>query len=62
MLNAYFQALGSSKKILITSALQFAALPISLEIFTKIGNVYNVWYAFVITELLVLLISVIIMK
>lgn len=62
ILGAFFQALGNSRKTLLTSVVQLVIMLTSAMILSKIGTVNTVWFAFVITEVLVTLLAVILMK
>ena len=62
ILGAFFQALGNSRKTLLTSVVQLVIMLTSAIILSKVGTVNTVWFAFVITEVLVTLLAVILMK
>ncbi len=62
ILGAFFQALGNSRKTLLTSVVQLVIMLTSAMILSRIGTVYTVWSAFVITEVLVAMLAVILMK
>ena len=62
ILGAFFQALGNSRKTLLTSVVQLVIMLTSAMILSKIGTVNTVWFAFVITEVLVTLLAVLLMK
>ena len=62
ILGAFFQALGNSRKTLLISVVQLVIMLTSAMILSKIGTVYTVWFAFVITEVLVAILAVILMK
>lgn len=53
ILGAFFQALGNSGKTLFTSIVQCVLMLATAAILAHIGTVYTVWFAFVITEVLV---------
>jgi putative MATE family efflux protein len=61
ILGSFFQALGHSSKTLITSASQFVLMLATAMILAHIGTVYTVWFAFVITEVLVAGIAIFLM-
>ena len=50
ILGAFLQALGNSKKTLITSIAQLILMLISAAVLAHIGSVNTVWFAFIITE------------
>ena len=58
ILGAFFQALGNSRKTLVTSITQLAIMLTSAIILSRIGTVYTVWFAFIITEVIVAAIAV----
>lgn len=58
LLGAFFQALGHSKMTLVTSLAQLCIMLASALVLSRIGTVYTVWYAFVITEVIVAAVSV----
>lgn len=62
ILGALFQALGNSRKTLLTSVVQLVIMLTSAMILSKMGTVYTVWFAFVITEVLVPILAAILMK
>ena len=62
ILGAFFQALGNSRKTLLTSVVQLVIMLTSAIILSKMGTVNTVWFAFVITEVLVAMLAVILMK
>lgn len=62
ILGAFFQALGSSRKTLITSVAQLILMLVSAGVLAHIGTVYTVWFAFIITEVLVAAIAAFFMK
>ena len=62
ILGAFFQALGNSRKTLLTSVVQLVIMLTSAMILSKIGTVHTVWFAFVVTEVLVTMLAVILMK
>lgn len=61
ILGAFFQALGHSGKTLMTSVLQFVLMLTTAIILAHVGTVYTVWFAFVITEVLVALLAICLM-
>ena len=62
ILGAFFQALGNSRKTLLTSVVQLVIMLTSAVILSKIGTVNTVWFAFVITEIIVAGLAVVLMK
>ena len=59
---SYFQALGHSTKTLITSLAQCGIMLTTATFFSHVGTVYTVWYAFVITEILVAVLALLFMR
>ncbi|MBR4163833.1 MAG: MATE family efflux transporter, partial [Solobacterium sp.] len=53
LFGAFFQALGHSSKTLFTSVMQLIIMLVTATILSKIGTVYTVWFAFIITEVIV---------
>ena len=53
ILGAFFQALGNSRKTLVTSISQLIIMLATAIILSRIGTVYTVWFAFIITEVFV---------
>lgn len=62
IMGAFFQALDGSVKTLVTSIVQCVLMLCSSFILARIGDVYTVWYAFIITEVAVALIAILFMK
>ena len=62
ILGAFFQALGNSRKTLLTSVVQLVIMLTGAVILSKIGTVNTVWFAFVITEIIVAGLAVVLMK
>lgn len=62
ILGAFFQALGNSRKTLMTSIVQLVIMLTSAIILSKVGTVNTVWFAFVITEILVAALAIMLMK
>lgn len=62
ILGAFFQALGNSRKTLLTSVVQLVIMLTSAIILSKIGTINMVWFAFVITEVLVAALAFLLMK
>ena len=62
ILGAFFQALGNSRKTLLTSVVQLAVMLTSAIILSRVGTVNTVWFAFVITEVLVAALAILLMK
>ena len=62
ILGAFFQALGNSRKTLMNSIVQLVIMLTSAIILSKVGTVNTVWFAFVITEVLVAGLAVILMR
>ena len=62
ILGSYFQALGHSTRTLITSLAQFGIMLTTATFFSHVGTVYTVWYAFVITEILVAALALLLMR
>ncbi|MBQ7993457.1 MAG: MATE family efflux transporter, partial [Solobacterium sp.] len=57
LFGAFFQALGRSTLTLFTSVMQLALMLVSAFLLSRTGNVNNVWFAFIITEVTVACIS-----
>lgn len=62
ILGAFFQALGNSRKTLATSIVQLVIMLVSAIILSKVGTVNTVWFAFVITEVLVAGLAIVLMR
>ena len=62
ILGAFFQALGNSKKTLVTSIAQLILMLVSATALAHIGTVNTVWFAFLITEVLVAALAAFFMK
>ena len=62
ILGAFFQVLGNSRKTLLTSVVQLVIMLTSAIILSKIGTINTVWFAFVITEVLVAALAFLLMK
>lgn len=58
ILGAFFQALGRSRLTLITSVVQLCVMLTSAMLLAVVGTVNTVWFAFVITEVLVAALAV----
>ena len=54
--------LGNSRKTLLTSVVQLVIMLTSAIILSKIGTINTVWFAFVITEVLVAALAFLLMK
>ena len=62
ILGAFLQALGNSKKTLITSIAQLILMLISAAVLAHIGSVNTVWFAFIITEAVIACLAAFFMK
>ncbi len=62
IIGAFFQALGHSKLTMVTSISEFMLMMISATILSRIGTVYTVWFAFIITEAIVATIAILFMR
>ena len=62
ILGAFFQALGNSSKTLATSIVQLVIMLVSAVILSKVSTVNTVWFAFVITEVLVAGLAIVLMR
>ena len=62
ILGAFSQALGNSRKTLLTSVVQLVIMLTLAIILSKIGTVTTVWFAFVITEVIVAGLAVMLMR
>ena len=62
ILGAFFQALGNSRKTLLTSVVQLAVMLTSAIILSRVSTVNTVWFAFVITEVLVAALAILLMN
>ncbi len=59
---SFFQALGHSNKTLIVSIVQIAILFVSALTLSRVGDVYTIWSAFLISECIVAMISLYVMR
>jgi putative MATE family efflux protein len=57
LFGAFFQALGRSTLTLFTSVMQLVLMLSSAFLLSRTGNVNNVWFAFIITEVTVAFVS-----
>ncbi len=53
LFGAFFQALGHSSKTLFTSVMQLCIMLASAFLLSRVGTVNTVWFAFIITEVIV---------
>ena len=62
ILGAFFQALDKSKLTLFTSIVQFIFMLFMAGVLAYIGTVFTIWFAFVITEIIVAMIAIYFMR
>lgn len=62
IIGSFFQAFGESQKTLVTSILQCTLLLSIATFLAKVSDVYHVWYAFVLTEGIVVVIAALLIK
>ncbi|MDO4557244.1 MAG: MATE family efflux transporter, partial [Lachnospiraceae bacterium] len=62
ILGAFFQALGHSGMTLATSLSQLVIMLVSAMILARFGTVHTVWFAFVITEVIVSMLAICLMR
>ncbi|WP_455537989.1 MATE family efflux transporter [Terrisporobacter sp.] len=62
ILGAFFQALGKSMNTLMVSIIQCVLMLVTATLLAHFGSVYTVWFAFIITEVIVALIAGLFMR